>query len=100
MYPWHDLALVQTRKFTLASCANGLVMIPGESNAASNRQDEIELKKNEILMLKSCLNMKRLKLSAAINDIKNYCFEHVDADQLINASKDDPFKNKKKCALL
>ncbi|VDM16960.1 unnamed protein product [Hydatigera taeniaeformis] len=74
-------------------------MIPGEPNAAANRQDEIERKKNEILMLKSCLNMKRLKLSVAINDIKNYCFEHVDADQLINASKDDPFKNKRKCSL-
>ncbi len=51
-------------------------------------------------MLKSCLNMKRLKLSVAINDIKNFCFEHGDSDQLINASKDDPFKTKRRCLVL
>ncbi|KAM3185566.1 hypothetical protein ACTXT7_006076 [Hymenolepis weldensis] len=73
---------------------------PGDTTVVVNKQDEIDRKKNEIQMLKSCLNMKRLKLSVAINDIKSYCFEHVDADQLINASKDDPFKNKRKCSLI
>ncbi|VDN99686.1 unnamed protein product [Rodentolepis nana] len=75
-------------------------MTPGDTTVVINRQDEIDHKKLEIQMLKSRLNMKRLKLSVAINDIKSYCFEHADADQLINASKDDPFKNKRKCSLI
>uniref|UniRef100_A0A5K3FT39 G protein gamma domain-containing protein n=1 Tax=Mesocestoides corti TaxID=53468 RepID=A0A5K3FT39_MESCO len=74
-------------------------MISGDLNSLGNRQDEIERKKNEILMLKSCLAMKRLKLSVVINDLKNYCFEHIESDQLISAPKDDPFKTKRRCSL-
>ncbi|VDL87159.1 unnamed protein product [Schistocephalus solidus] len=66
----------------------------------NSREEEIGLKRDEVQMLKTCCDMKRMKLSEAISDIKNYCFEHADADQLIHAPKDDPFKNKRKCSIL
>ena len=65
-----------------------------------NKTEPVIKKKNERDALARHLKMDRVRVSATIKDMIQYCNGHIMEDPLIFPVKENPFKDKKTCKIL
>lgn len=60
----------------------------------------LEKLREELANLRRQYTMQRLKMSQTIPEIIGFCHDNAEADALLTPTKDNPFKAKKRCALI
>jgi hypothetical protein len=65
-----------------------------------NKSEQVIKKKTERDTLSLHLQMKRMKVSKAIQELNQFCQQHQGEDPLIYPVRENPFKDKRTCQIL